>query len=150
MTFKDLAKKLNASVQTVPNLVKVLADAFNVMEGGGSSDIEYSTTEQKIGKWIDGSDLYEKTVVLEAVTGGIKTLWTDASVIIVEFNGLFKSRSANTVLSLYSRPNDASYKTCVTGLGNTTSNNIYADVDLGTSRSGLFDLVLTIRYTKSA
>ena len=28
----------------------------------GGSDISYSTTERKIGSWIDGSDLYEKTI----------------------------------------------------------------------------------------
>ena len=30
--------------------------------GGGNSQIEYSTTEKVVGKWIDGSDVYEKTI----------------------------------------------------------------------------------------
>lgn len=30
--------------------------------GGGKNKIEYSTTEHVIGKWTDGSTLYEKTV----------------------------------------------------------------------------------------
>lgn len=30
--------------------------------GSGSSSHEYSTTEQVVGKWIDGRDVYEKTV----------------------------------------------------------------------------------------
>lgn len=30
--------------------------------GGGSSGHDYSTTEQKIGTWIDGKPLYEKTI----------------------------------------------------------------------------------------
>ena len=29
--------------------------------GGGSNYHAYSTTEQKVGEWIDGSDIYEKT-----------------------------------------------------------------------------------------
>ena len=29
--------------------------------GGGGYSVDYSTTERKIGKWIDGKDLYEKT-----------------------------------------------------------------------------------------
>ena len=34
----------------------------NVNQSGGGSSEEYSTTEQKIGKWIDGTDLFMKTV----------------------------------------------------------------------------------------
>lgn len=35
---------------------------INVTPSGGSSSIDYSTTEQKIGTWINGEDLYQKTV----------------------------------------------------------------------------------------
>lgn len=35
--------------------------------GGGSNYHAYSTTEQKVGEWIDGSDLYEKTFVFDSV-----------------------------------------------------------------------------------
>lgn len=31
--------------------------------GGGSSSHEYSTTERVVGKWVDGSNLYEKTYI---------------------------------------------------------------------------------------
>ena len=34
---------------------------LNFNTGGGSASHDYSTTEHKIGTWIDGSDLYEKT-----------------------------------------------------------------------------------------
>jgi len=30
--------------------------------GGGSSDHDYSTSEQEVGTWIDGKPLYEKTI----------------------------------------------------------------------------------------
>lgn len=36
----------------------------NANESGGSSIHTYSTTEQVVAKWIDGSDIYEKTYVL--------------------------------------------------------------------------------------
>lgn len=62
MTFKELAKQLTAAVQTVPNLVNVLRDGFEQMEGGSSSGYDYSTDEKKVGKWIDGKDLYQITV----------------------------------------------------------------------------------------
>ena len=34
--------------------------------GGGSGIHTYSTTEQKVGKWIDDSDIYEITISLES------------------------------------------------------------------------------------
>lgn len=36
MTFKELAAKLNYTVQTVPNLIQVLKDGFQNVEAGGS------------------------------------------------------------------------------------------------------------------
>jgi len=37
--------------------------------GGGSSSLHtYSTTEQKVGTWIDGSDVWEKTINIEETT----------------------------------------------------------------------------------
>lgn len=48
--------------------------------GGGASEAEYSTVEHKVGTWIDGSTLYERTFVcrenntdLITFTGNIKT-----------------------------------------------------------------------------
>lgn len=35
--------------------------------GGGSSGINYSTTEQQIGTWIDGSTLYQTTVHISSL-----------------------------------------------------------------------------------
>ena len=62
MTFEDLSKQLNTSVQSLQNLVQVLSAAFAGMEGGGT----YSTEEHVIGTWLDGSAVYEK--VIEATT----------------------------------------------------------------------------------
>lgn len=59
MTFKDLASKLNNSVQTVPNLIQVLKEGFQNAEAGGGKS--YSTTEFDTGdKWIDGKTIYGK------------------------------------------------------------------------------------------
>ena len=65
MTFKELSAKLANSVQTVPNLINVLSDAFSNMEGGGSGGgggADYSTTEVDTGiKWTDGKPIYMRT-----------------------------------------------------------------------------------------
>ena len=62
MTFEDLSKQLNTSVQNLPSLVQVLSAAFSDIEGGGGgSSYEYSTEEKVVGKWIDGKPLYRIT-----------------------------------------------------------------------------------------
>lgn len=44
--------------------------------GGGGSALDYSTTEKKVGTWIDGSDLYQYSHVLQSnLTVG--TTWTN-------------------------------------------------------------------------
>lgn len=40
----------------------------NVLAYSGGGEHEYSTTEQVVGKWIDGSTLYEKTLELNSVS----------------------------------------------------------------------------------
>lgn len=41
-----------------------------VVYGGssGSSSIEYSTTEKVVGKWIDGSNVYERTIYIPSIS----------------------------------------------------------------------------------
>lgn len=41
---------------------------YKLVGGGGSSSHTYSTTEQKVGTWIDGSDVWEKTINIEETT----------------------------------------------------------------------------------
>lgn len=47
--------------------------------GGGGGSHTYSTTEQIVGTWIDGSDVYEKTISVSSVSlssGGYETVDT--------------------------------------------------------------------------
>lgn len=91
MTLKDISKQFTTAVQTVPNLVQILRDGLQQAETGDNvvvtqtlqsgteigsikvgddaavkfyapaQSIDYSTTEKKIGKSIDGKDLYQKS-----------------------------------------------------------------------------------------
>ena len=61
MTFAELSKKIATCYNSLPALIDALRDGFASVEGGGgSSDIEYSTEEKKIGKY-NGKDLYQKS-----------------------------------------------------------------------------------------
>lgn len=55
VTSNSLTKISSAGDYTITMIVGVR---------GGSSSESYSTTEHKIGTWVDGSDLYEKTINL--------------------------------------------------------------------------------------
>lgn len=68
MTFAELSKKIATCYNSLPALVSTLRDGFANLEGGGSSDVEYSTTERKIGKWINGKPLYQKTAYISNIT----------------------------------------------------------------------------------
>lgn len=96
MTFQELAQKLATTIQTVPELFRVLKEGFEDMEAGSdvtvtqvqttgnkiatitigeeATDIyapieEYKTTEQKIGKWTDNKDIYEKVITFTFASG---------------------------------------------------------------------------------
>ena len=98
MTLKDIAKKLTTSIQTIPELVRILAEGLENAEAGSqievtaiqesgtkiatitideeatdiyapTNNVNYSATEQDTGiKWINGSTIYQKTIHTEALT----------------------------------------------------------------------------------
>lgn len=64
MTFEDLSKQLNTSVQSLQNLVQVLSAAFDDMEGGSPPHV-YDGNEKLVGVWVHddiSEDVYEKTI----------------------------------------------------------------------------------------
>lgn len=56
-----IANPQGAATDTL-NKLQVDGTIYGV-SGGGSSGHNYSTTEQVVGTWVDGSTLYEKTIV---------------------------------------------------------------------------------------
>lgn len=64
----------------------------------GESKVNYSTDEQEIGTWIDGSKLYQKVIPFttpenESADGVVTTISSDLK--IVEFNGFTQYSSKN-------------------------------------------------------
>ena len=107
--------------------------------------LNYSTEEHIVGKWIDGSDLYEKTVDIgvlpnatsKQVNHGINNLGT-----IVEIKGIAIRSSDNA-----SKPLPFSDPTATKIISlETTSSVIYTET--GTNYSA-YNAWVTLRYTKS-
>lgn len=57
---------------------------YKFVGGGGSSSHTYSTTEQKVGTWIDGSDVYEKSYQIS-----LPSSYDASNAWIVEADGSF-------------------------------------------------------------
>ena len=146
MTFKDIAKQLTTAVQTVPNLVQILRDGFEQVEAGSESTIDYSTTERLIGKWIDGSDLYEKTIDIGAIDA---TLSKDVAhgislgtLVSAQGSAYFTSSSLWACIPYVD--NDASYQRYLY----VTDTNVRVG---GAANAGAVSkCYVTIRYTKPA
>ena len=61
-SFINLNKALRTTLQNVPAVVDTLIRGFDEIGDAVEEENTYSTDERVVGKWIDGSDIYEKTV----------------------------------------------------------------------------------------
>ena len=104
MTLKDIAKQLTTAVQTVPNLVQILRDGLEQATAGSTVEVtqvvssgtkiasvkvdnattdlyapsaahDYSATEHVVGKWTDGTPIYEITLSSATLTDASARTW---------------------------------------------------------------------------
>lgn len=111
----------------------------NVISASGESGLNYSTTEQVVGTWVNGKPIYQKTFNTNI---SISSGWTETNLYIEDIDGIIKSevvRNIETGSSAYG----------------TISVNI--DVDRNSGRIDIFNLrtitldltSITLWYTKS-
>ena len=133
------ANQLTASSQTQGFYIRQIV-GLN-FGGGGSSSSEhtYSTTEHKVGKWIDGSDIYEKTINLGSFSVGS---WSDHTIesstsinLLIDYDGYMVE--SNT---MYALP-DPSVRIKI----DSNQNLIFT----GTASWSISSGYITIRYTKT-
>lgn len=133
--------------------------------GGGEQKLQpiiYSTNEHIVGTWIDGSSIYERTVVLpNTATANSLTLLmsdTDLSALnIVSTNIIDLEIIARSEPTQYSGSPRVNYIGSVYSKGNFengitisfTNNNLYYQCRYGGEETRPFDIYLTFRYTKS-
>ena len=111
---------------------------------GLNTALAYSTTEHVVGKWIDGSTLYEKTIDFGALPNA-----STAS----KAHGI---NNLSTIVSIQGTASDSSYAyplpyTAVEPVNNIQMYILEANIWIrsGTNRTGLHGYV-TLRYTKTS
>lgn len=117
-----------------------------LVEGTGSSMVHYSTTEHQVGTWIDGSDLYERTINI--TTGSFTATqdmdisnYIDSTEVVHESIGVFNYTYQG-----------ASYATPINGRETEIIywNGAYKlRLNFGSGSLDSMDAYITIRYTKT-
>ena len=115
----------------------------------GTAPHIYSTDEQIVGKWIDGSILYEKTFNKSNLDYGNNTWWNNilgtngSGIEIVRFEGYYSNNQNNARYSInaFYRANTTTASACI-----NTDND---DINLFNNMGYIIDRVnVTIRYIK--
>lgn len=123
---------------------------INVNQSGGFSII-YSETEQKIGKWIDGSDLYQKTINIGGLpantTKNVAHGITNISKIVYVEGAAFRSSSGNETCI----PIPSTHYQTIGNQNEVSVNFTNVIVRNGNSSASSFDYAwVTLRYTKTS
>lgn len=142
-SFINLNKALRTTLQNVPAVVDTLIRGFDEIGDAAEEQTTYSTTEHIVGKWIDGSDIYETTVqfgalpntATKAYNHGITNIGT-----VISINAIGNTNEPRIPIPFVF--NDETY---INIYVNSTSFIVTTDRD-ASSYIG----VATIRYTKSA
>lgn len=114
--------------------------------GGGSPSHAYSTTEHKIGTWIDGSDLYERTI---NITAGSFSATQDMDI----SNYIDSTEAVHESIGMFNYTyQGANYATPING---RESEIVYWNgayklrLNFGSGSLDSMDAYITIRYTKT-
>lgn len=119
---------------------------FECIGGSGSSGHNYSTDEQVVGTWIDGSTIYEKTIARTFTSDEVYTVFASGIGIAFIQSCFFEytSESSRWMSPSYISTSSASNNICV----NSDVLNGALRIVNQTRSSKYF--VVTIRYTKSS
>lgn len=114
-------------------------------EYGGIIEEKYSTTEQVVGKWIDGSALYRKVFNITSASAGDNNIPHNITNLdkVVKIDSTFSAWEYNYVAPLVSSDTANSINLTI------GSNNIIATVGANIAGS-LTRLIIILTYTKSA
>ena len=144
VTTAEYTLKRGASGDSYPSgsWLKFIPWKITTGGDGGSSSCDYSTTEHVVGKWIDGSDVYERTVHLDSLSSSPldwETLFQESVGVIVSVTGCFL-RTTGEMCDIGS----TSFGVCY----NPTIHQGY--VCYYYTESNISEFTITVRYTKTS
>lgn len=114
--------------------------------GGGGSSVNYSTTEQEVCTWLDGSPVYQKTIVVTDSFSSTKN-YTDNDIASADFlmiyDGYYECSTSSGTYFIPLNYTESSYNS-YTGY-RAYNHEIYMRVNGFTSSK----CVMTVRYHKA-
>lgn len=144
LTWEGTQEQYDAIVSKNPAVTYFITDGVPATQTHN-----YSTTEQVVGTWVDGSPVYEKTIYNAGGTSGLVTIPHLISnlgrVISADVVGIDNYPSSDSQF-VFARISNDGRNMGITGVTNT---NIIIYIDTIFS-SRVVDLYITIRYTKSS
>ena len=118
--------------------------------GSVSSGHTYSTTEQVVGTWTDGSTIYEKTIPFQALPSTAGTF--DYPLGLTGYNKIISYdlivSDGTTFISLPFYSSDSTY--VMSAYLTTINNELNVEGLVGRDRSAFNDNKVIVRYTKSS
>lgn len=155
VTYNGQLYKCNTAIDTAETFDPTKWDAVNLADNlgsGGSGMHNYSTEEQVVGTWIDGSTLYERTFALtNIVLSGTITLFTAADCASMDIQAVI-----NISEGYFEYYYDGNKRGSLPyGIGGSNGVSIWWDSNDGIrmlrngSTLSINELYFTIRYTKT-
>ena len=86
----------SADVQELKVEVAALSASVLTIGGKVENATEYSTDEQIVGKWVDESDVYERTYIFETPVSIGANTWVNIGVIIANLNLIIQTNIIET------------------------------------------------------
>lgn len=117
-----------------------------------ATDIPYSTSERRIGTWIDGKPLYRKVILVDNPTigTGVQTIATTISGVnnITKIEGLMKSSGGFNIPFNSIWSNDINARNSLLWV-DVTSNTANIKYTINSNWISITNLVIIVEYTKT-
>ena len=128
-----------------------MSDILSPLPSARGNWVEYSTTEQRVGTWIDGKPIYQKTInygsTVSVGTTEKQTELADLTSLgidtLVDMWGKFFSSGGSMIKVFNSSPSAMTVELYV------SSNKLYLQSVRGSSTVTLSEIYVTIQYTKT-
>lgn len=149
MALKDNILNLNTALRTtlqnVPAVVDTLIRGLDKVADAAEEQTTYSTDERVVGKWIDGSDLYERVINVGALPNNtLKTIEIPTGLKIVSLVGTSINPTNGVTLTI-------PYVSLGGSIGsvNVSAGNGVISITTDTNREPFSDTNIIIRYIKT-